>query len=162
VAPSGEIVVLHSNGKPNDGRQVQLFAAFLSSSSSPDAGAAGLSLARTVQLEAVEFDTPRIIWSPATANFIASWQYHTNIWQLRVRRFLPDGRGGGGDTDIVPAPTLDDRWGQGNVGVSGKFLGVATVDNSNYYPHLAVLDNEGNGVGSSILLHSTGLGAGPY
>jgi hypothetical protein len=162
VAPGGEVVVLHSNGTSGNGAQTQLYATFLAPAGGTDAGAAGLGVVRTVQLEAVLFDTPRIIWSPASSNFIASWQYRTNIWQVRVRRFLADGRGGGGDTMFVPAPPLDNRWGQGNVGVSGKFLGVATVDNSNYYPHLAVLDAEGNGVGSNILLHNTGLGSAPY
>jgi hypothetical protein len=162
VAPGGEIVILHSNGVTGNGMQVQLYATFLAQAGSPDAGSAGLTVVRTVQLEAVQFDTPRIIWSPAVSNFIASWQYNTNIWQVRVRRFLPDGRGGGGDTNVVPAPPLDNRWGQGNVGVSGKFLGVGTIDATTYYPYLSVLDAEGNGVGKSILLHNTSLANGPF
>jgi hypothetical protein len=162
VAPTGEIVVLHSNGKPGNGTQVDLFAEFLAPASGADAGAGGLKVAGKVQLEAVMFDTPRIIWSPQAGRFIASWQYRTTEWHVRVRKFLPDSRGGGGDTNIVPAPSLDNRWGQGNVATSGKFLGVATVANNTYYPYLTVLDSEGNGVGTSILLHATGLGSGPY
>jgi hypothetical protein len=160
VAPTGEIVVLHSNGVTGNGTQTELYASFFNMSN-PDGGAAGVGLVRTVKLESVQLDTPRIVWSAASSSFVASWQYHTNVWSVRVRKFLPDSRGAGGDTNIVPAPPLDNRWSQGNVAVSGKFYGTVTIDTGTYYPWLTILDGEGNQVGKSILLHMTGLGNGP-
>jgi hypothetical protein len=116
---------------------------------------------RTVQLESVRFNNPRVMWSAPTQSFVTSWQYLTNAWYVRVRKFLADGRGGGGDTNIVPAPPMDDRWQQGNVGVTGKLFGVGTVDYSNYYPHLTILDAEGNAVGMPIRLAVLSLGSQP-
>jgi hypothetical protein len=159
VAPGGEVVVLHSNGTAADATQTQLHASFLMGAN-PGAGNAGVAVARTVMIESVVFSTPRVMWSTASSSFVASWQYRINAWFMRVRKFLPDGRGAGADTNIVPAPPLDNRWEQSNVGVSGKFLGVTSVDTNTYYPHLAILDPEGNPVGSSITLNMVGLGSG--
>jgi hypothetical protein len=128
---------------------------------SPGVANAGVAVVRTVQIESVVFSTPRVIWSTASSSFVTSWQYVINNWFMRVRKFLPDGRGAGADTNIVPAPVLDNRWDQSNVGVSGKFLGVTSVDVGTYYPHLAILDGEGNAVGPSITLSMVGLGNGP-
>ena len=161
VAPGGEIVVLHSNATAGDmAHQTELHATFLMGAT-PGAANAGLAVSRTFKVESVQFATPRVIWSTASSSFVTSWQYLVSgNWYMRVRKFLPDGRGAGADTNIVPAPILDNRWDQSNVGVSGRFLGVTSVDVTTYYPHLAILDVEGNAVGPSITLNMTGLGNG--
>jgi hypothetical protein len=162
VAPTGELVILHSSGTPSNGAQSQLYATFLSVSSGTDAGAVdGLKFVRTVQLESVLEGVPHVVWSVSNAAFIISWKYATSSWFIRVRRFTPDGRSAGGDTNVVPThsgTTNDPNTSDSQVGTSGNLLGVAYRDNGNGLPYLTILDSDGLQVGNLLEFGATAVG----
>ncbi|HET6284829.1 MAG TPA: hypothetical protein VFH73_27985, partial [Polyangia bacterium] len=133
VAPTGEIALVYSR-TISPGAQA-LHAAFLSAAT-PDAGAAGLQVSQHVLIESAPFQFPHVTWAATSKRFVLSWKYQTTAWFVRVKKFLPDGRGAGGDTNAVVAPALDNRWDQGSVGTSADLLGAATVANATYFPFL--------------------------
>jgi len=166
VAPTGEIVVLHSRAAPGTGPQSQLYATFLSTPSASDGGVAGsdggvdgLKVVRTVQLESVSLGEPHVVWSVANAAFVMSWKYATTSWYMRVRRFLPDGRSAGGDTSVVPTRTgsnNDLNTNDCQVGTSGNLIGAAYRDNANAIPYLTILDSDGLQVGDILPIGAQG------
>jgi hypothetical protein len=160
IAPTGEIVILYNRSDPAGGPQVALYATFFAPVTPADGGAPSLQVKRTVQLESVQLTNPHVAWSVTSQAFVFSWRYYTSAWFVRVRKFLTDGRGAGGDTNAVPAPSLDNRWVQGSVGTSGSLFGVATVNNATYHPFLTLLDADGNQVGTSIEVAPMALGNG--
>ena len=147
VAPTGEIALLYSRALPGSGQA--LHAAFLSAGT-PDAGAAGLQVSQNVLIESAPFQYPHVTWAANSKRFVLSWKYQTTAWFVRVKKFLPDGRGAGGDTNAVEAPTLDSRWDQGSVGTSADLFGAVTVASATYFPFLTILDSVGNPVRDSI------------
>ena len=162
VAPTGEIVVLHSRAAPGTGPQSQLYATFLSSPSASDGGVGGvdgLKVVKTVQLESVSLGEPRVVWSVANAAFIMSWKYLTTAWFMRVRRFLPDGRSAGGDTSVVPTRSgsnNDSNTNDCQVGTSGNLIGAAYRDDTNAIPYLTILDSDGLQVGDILQIGAQG------
>ncbi|HZL17224.1 MAG TPA: hypothetical protein VFG23_05725, partial [Polyangia bacterium] len=159
VAPTGEIVILHSRGTAADGAQSQLYATFLSVPAGADAGTSdagavdGLKIVRTVQLESVHEGEPHVVWSASSAAFIISWKYATTAWFMRVRRFSPSGLSVGGDTSVVPThngSNNDQSTSDCQVGTSGNLLGAAYRDDGNALPYLTILDSDGLQVGSLL------------
>jgi hypothetical protein len=161
IAPSGQIALGFNYGGfqgVRGGAGGTLYAAFLS----PSVGAAPVIL----QLEsAAIWGQPHVIWSAAGQEFVFSWMYVRPGfgYSTRVAKFLPDGRGAGGNSDIVPTVAgggVSIGGGAGSysgaAGTSGSLLGVAYYDNS---PYLTVLDALGNQVGSSVRL-SNGTSTG--
>jgi hypothetical protein len=167
VAPTGEIVILHSRGTVADGFQSQLYATFLGVPGPADAGAAdsgavdGLKIVRTVQLESVHEGEPHVVWSASSAAFIISWKYATTAWFMRVRRFSPSGLSVGGDTSVVPThngSNNDQSTNDCQVGTSGNLLGAAYRDDGNALPYLTLLDGDGLQVGDLLEFGTSGVG----
>ncbi len=167
VAPTGEIVILHSRGTVNDGFQSQLYATFLGvptgvDAGTPDSGAVdGLKIVRTVQLESVHEGEPHVVWSTGSAAFIISWKYATTSWFMRVRRFSPDGSSAGGDTNVVPThngSNNDQNTNDCQVGTSGNLLGAAYRDDGNALPYMTILDGDGLQVGDLLEFGTSGVG----
>ncbi|MES1205414.1 MAG: hypothetical protein ABUS79_05710, partial [Pseudomonadota bacterium] len=157
VAPSGEIALLYRRAITNTTQA--LHATFLKMGTGAT-GAAGLQVQQTVLIESTPFQFEHVTWAATTGRFVFSWKYQTTAWFVRVRKFLPDGRAAGGDTNAVEAPVLDSRWDQGAVGTSGSLLGVATVANATYFPFLTILDGAGNPVRASLQASKLNLGSG--
>jgi hypothetical protein len=172
VAPTGEIVVLHSVGNGNGfgaaqgygfSSGVNLYASFLNLTNTSDGGAdggvAGLGVVDTVQLESVEETMPHVIWSVSAQAFIISWKYNTTSWFTRVRKFHPNGQSAGGDTANVPTTTGTNNnygWDESQVGTSGNLIGVAYANPaSGSNPNLTLLDGDGLQVGSIIAVNPT-------
>jgi len=153
IAPTGEIILLYA--VPGLGMN----AAFLSKSTT-DAGVGGLQVGRIVQVEVANLgSTPDCVWSVASKAFVCSWLYASaGGWAVKVRKFLPDGRSAGGDTDEVPTDRTDSYAGNyyGEVGVCGNLLGVGYRGYSDSEPKLTVLDKLGNQVGSTVVLAPSG------
>jgi hypothetical protein len=151
VAPTGEIILLYDAGG------FGLNAAFLGSSAS-DAGVSGLQLNKIVQVEVSQIaHQPNCIWSNAIAAFACSWHYLLSNTQrvVRVRKFLPDGRPAGGDSDQVPTDSSDNstRYSDSvGLGISGSRFGVGYYSNVDYKPRLSVLDTKGSLIGSPVSL----------
>ncbi len=155
VAPTGEIVLLHSNAAPGGGAQIRLQASFLSVSATGDAGVAGLQVVRTVQLESVQFGSPHVIWSVTSQAFVISWRYYTTNWFTRIRKLLPNGAGAGGDTSVIPTPqgyNNDSNFDDTQIGTSGKLFASAYRHYGNGDPYMTILDTDGVQVGDFILL----------
>jgi hypothetical protein len=153
IAPSGEIILLYF--MQADAVNIATFAAFLSKSTT-DAGVGGLQVGRIVQVEVSTLGgQPDCIWSVASKAFVCSWQYQTSGgWPVKVRKFLPDGRSAGGDTDNVPTDTPSSTTrNYGEVGVSGNLFGVAYTGWADGLPKLTVMDKLGNQVGSYVELN---------
>jgi hypothetical protein len=157
VAPTGEIVLLHGHGSPGDGTQKQGFASFFSAGAAQDAGSVGLHVGKTVQLESVQWGSPRATWSVAASAFVLSWRNLT-LGTLRVRKFLPDGSGAGGDTNQVPTVSLWQSYDQGHAGTSRSLVGIIYGSNAPFNPYLTLLGADGNQVGDSIQLSAVSLG----
>ena len=169
IAPTGQIALLYSTG-PADKNAV--YASFFTSVA--DAGAAGLQLVQTVQVESAPlvyasdpyFPHPHAIWSTANKAFVFSWEYGaTNLSvqpTLKVVKYLPTGGSAGGGTNAVPVPmppSIFWAYDQGSVGTSGNLVGVIYGQNSPYYPFLTILDAQGNQVGGAVQLSSVSLNA---
>ena len=153
IAPTGEIILLYY--VPAIGTS----AAFLSKSTT-DAGVAGLQVNRIIQVEVAGLgNQPDCIWSVASKAFVCSWQYVAAAGKVvRMRKFLPDGRSAGGDTDEVPTDRTDNRvqdTANNDVGASGNLSGVGYLVYAYAYPKLTVMDKLGNQVGSTITLQQT-------
>jgi len=163
IAPTGEIIVVYYIANAQNPIATGTSAAFLSRSTT-DAGVGGLQVKQIVQVEvALLGNQPDCIWSVASKAFVCSWQYETGAGKLvRMRKFLPDGRSAGGDTDEVPTDRTDNRV-QDNVnndvGASGILSGVGYQTYLYGYPKLTVMDKLGNQVGSTITLQQTPAGA---
>ncbi len=160
VAPTGEMALLYGSGTPGDGFQTLLYAAFLTTTDAGDGGVAGVRVQRTVQLESVHLGEPHVTWSVAAGAFVTSWKYATTNWFIRVKKFLPDGRLAGGDTNVVPTPTgynNDQGWDDGQVGTSGGLFGVAYRNYSTGDPYLTLLDGDGTQVGELIKISTTNV-----
>jgi hypothetical protein len=161
IDPSGDIILLFYIA--GSGGITGMSAAFLSKSTT-DAGVGGLQLVKIVQVEVAELgNQPDCIWSVASKAFVCSWQ-HTgaNGKVARMRKFLPDGRTAGGDTDEVPADRADNRvqdTANNDVGSVGNLSGVGYLVYAYAYPKLTVIDKLGNQVGSTITLQQTPAGA---
>jgi hypothetical protein len=154
VAPTGEMVILHSHATPTDGRQSLLYASFLAAGA-PDAGPAGITLVRTVAIESALLGQPHAIWSVASSAFVISWKYHTQNWYVRARKFLPDGHGAGGDTNIIGNPygsNNDTSIDEGRIATSGNFFASSSRHPANGWPYLTILDKEGAQVGDFVQL----------
>ena len=152
IAPTGEIILLYNVPA------IGMSAAFLSKSTT-DGGVAGLQVNRIVQVEVAPLlSQPDCIWSVASKAFVCSWLYASaGGWAVKVRKFLPDGRSAGGDTDEVPTDRADNyaRSNTGDVGTSGNLFGVGYLGYNDGYPRLTVMDKLGNQVGSTIELQQT-------
>jgi hypothetical protein len=162
VAPTGEIAILHSRASAVDSYQNQLYVSFLAApAAQTDAGAAGLTVVKTVQLESINEGDQHVVWSVANAAFIISWKYDTTGWFARVRRFLPDGRSAGGDTSPIPVPAnLYDPQSSidSQVGTSGSLLGVSYDNYPTNRPFLTILGPDGLQVGDLVpLAPNTGV-----
>jgi hypothetical protein len=161
VAPTGEIVVLHTRGTAgNSFSAINLYASFLGPTSNTDGGVAGLQVVRTVQLESVDMAFPHAIWSVSNQAFVISWKYATTNWFTRVRKFTPGGQSAGGDTSVVPTPsgTNDNYgWDEGQVGTSGNLIGAAYRNDSSAIPTLTILDGDGLQVGDLLALSALGV-----
>jgi hypothetical protein len=172
VAPTGEIVVLHSVGNGNGfgaaqgygfSAGVNLYASFLNLTNTADGGTdggvAGLEVVDTVQLESVEETMPHVIWSVSAQAFVISWKYDTTSWFTRVRKFHPNGQSAGGDTANVPTMTGTNNnysWDESQVGTSGNLIGVAYANPaSGSNPYLTLLDGDGLQVGNIIAVNPT-------
>jgi hypothetical protein len=165
VAPTGEIVILHSRGTVADGAQSQLYATFLAPPTGADAGTSGsvdgLKVVRTVQIESVHEGEPHVVWSVDSGAFVISWKYLTTAWYIRVRRFLPNGLSSGGDTNVVPThngSNNDPNTNDSQVGTSGNLLGVAYRDDGNALPYMTILDGDGLQVGDVLQFGNSGVG----
>jgi hypothetical protein len=158
VAPTGEILLLHSHAIVGDGRQNFLYASFLSVGA-PDGGPSGLTLVRTQMIESAPLGEPHAIWAVEGSSFVVSWKYATNAWYVRARRFLTDGRGAGGANVVNnPAGSNNDQgWDDGRIGTSGMFLGSSARNPANAIPYLTVLDKDGAQVGDFIQLSPLGV-----
>jgi hypothetical protein len=147
IDPTGEIILLYY--VPSIGTS----AAFLSKSTT-DAGVGGLQVGRIVQVEVAQLgSTPDCIWSVASKAFVCSWRYAASdgSWPVKVRKFLPDGRSAGGDTDEVPSDSANSFVkSYGEVGVSGNLFGVGYISYVDTAPRLTVMDKLGNQVGSTV------------
>ena len=156
IAPTGEIILAYY--VPGLG----MSAAFLSNSTT-DAGVAGLQVSRIVQVEVASLgSTPDCIWSVASKAFVCSWRYGASdgSWPVKVRKFLPDGRSAGGDTDEVPTDRNDSYTrSYGEVGVSGNLFGIGYIAWDGSYPKLTVMDKLGNQVGSTVGLQQAPAGS---
>jgi hypothetical protein len=156
IAPTGEIILLFYIA--GSGGVTGMSAAFLSKSIT-DAGVGGLQVGRIVQVEVAQLGSqPDCIWSVASKAFVCSWRYGTSNgnWPVKVRKFLPDGRSAGGDTDEVPTDRPDNLTrSYGEVGASGNLFGVGYIGYSDIFPRLTVMDKLGNQVGSTIELQQT-------
>ena len=154
IAPTGEIILIYNTAGT--------FAAFLGKSTK-DAGVGGLQLNRIVQVEVAQLGSqPDCIWSVPSKAFVCSWRYSASngSWPVKVRKFLPDGRFAGGDTDDVPTDRTDSfTRSYGEVGVSGNLFGVAYTSQVDSSPKLTVMDKLGNQVGSTIGLQQSPAGA---
>jgi hypothetical protein len=152
VAPTGEIILLYTTVG------IGLNAAFIGASS-PDAGVAGLQLNKLVEVEVSRIvHQANCAWSNAVSAFACSWQYVSNgLNVVRVRKFLPDGRPAGGDTDQVPTDSPDNstRYSDSvGLGSSGSRFGVGYYSNGDLKPRLSVLDSKGSLIGAPVLLSS--------
>jgi hypothetical protein len=168
VAPTGEIVVLHSVGNTGDGyATINLYASFLSvtngadgGTAAADGGVAGLDVVQTVQLESVHEAYAHSIWSVSAQAFVLSWKYLTSSWFTRVQKFHPNGQSAGGGTNAVPTTTgtnNNEGWDESQVGTSGDLFGVAYANpGSGSNPYLTLLGGDGLQVGSIIEVSPTG------
>ena len=156
IAPTGEIALLHYSGTPTDGTATQLYISFLAPAT-PDAGVGSWQLKQTVQIESVQFDSPRVIWSAASQAFVVSWKYNSAGWHLQFRKLLPDGRSAGGSL-VIPLISLWTTYTQGHVATSGSLLGVIYGSGNPYNPFLTLLDSQGNQVGDFVKVSSVALG----
>jgi hypothetical protein len=152
VAPTGEIILVYY--MPGIGTS----AAFLSNSPA-DAGVGALQVNQTVQIEVAQLGGQvDCTWSVSSKAFVCSWRYLApGTWPIKIRKFLPDGRTAGGDTDEVPTDRTDNYTGCcGDISGSGNLFGVGYKSASTSYPMLTVLDKLGNQLGSSIVLQTVG------
>ncbi|HLK41313.1 MAG TPA: hypothetical protein VKU41_31395 [Polyangiaceae bacterium] len=170
IAPSGEVVLVYGVrfylGGAYD--ETDMFAAFLSPSADGGAGgeggAAGLQLARNVLLETAQYQgyQPQAIWAPPSQSFVLSWTYYTSqVWAVRLKKFLRSGLAAGGDTDIVPtndpAGSVYSNRENGSAGVSGNAFGVAYTSGNpaTAVPWFTLLDSVSNPIGPTVNVSST-------
>lgn len=160
VAPTGEMVLLHSSGTATSGTPTQLYASFLSVTAGT-AGAAAVKLMGIPQpIESVQFGEPHVVWSAASKAFIASWKFATSAWFTRVKGFSTTGVGAGLNLNVVPTAygsNNDSGWDDGHIGTSGNLFGVAYRDAATGYPALTVLDASGAQVGDFLRLSGIGV-----
>jgi hypothetical protein len=155
VAPTGEIAVIHSTATPADGAQSQIYVSFFNTPVPSDGGAAGaLTFVKTVQIESTHIvGTPRVIWSVANGAFVVSWKSATTAWYVHVRKFFPNGSAAGGGTNMVSTPAgLYGTISDGQAATSGAFVGVTYRSMGDDLPWLTILDDQGQQVGTPIML----------
>ncbi|MDB4980073.1 MAG: hypothetical protein JWM82_825 [Myxococcales bacterium] len=154
VAPTGEIVLIYGHGTPGHVEQTANFASFFTVGAPQDAGGGGLQLAKTVQIESLNWGSPRATWSAGGQVFVLSWRAF-GAGAPRVRKFLRDGSAAGGDTNEVPTVVgFGASFDQGHAGTSRDLVGVTygTCCTQSNNPYLTVLGADGNQVGDSINL----------
>jgi hypothetical protein len=154
IAPTGEIALMFGTG-PVNANWNSLYAAFLTTSV---AGAANVKYVKTVPLENAQLGLLGAIWSPATQEFILSWEYAPNGWLAKVQKYSPNGSATGGTTSVLTPNGLNGPPYGFGLGVSGSFLGAVYRDASTGFPYLTVLDKDSSPVGSPTQLAAVGLG----
>jgi hypothetical protein len=160
VSSAGDIALLYGNGYSQN-FNTNLYVAFLTSSSA--AGplpAPGVQLkGAAIPIESTGAGDVSAFWSEATQEFVFSWKYNTNGYQIRTRKFLADGSPAGGDTGAVSVvPQIDDYTWQQGMGASGTLFAVGSRAYSTGLPFLALLDINGNAVGSPVQISGGAAG----
>lgn len=152
VAPTGEIALLYwSSG-------AGLWVSFLTEGGDGGAGAAGLQVNQSFQVEVNLQNQPHAIWSNASKAFVFSWKSNGGYGPVKVQKYLPNGQVAGGATDPVPtdqsSAIVAGYPNQASVAASNDLFGVAYVAYATNYPSLTVLDSQGNQVGGSFPMES--------